>query len=167
MIKWTFAYLLVLLGVVEISILEQIREVFPQVNSVEEADLWLNKLDTEEGVIVDAYKASLLFVKSKYVKFPLTKLKYFKRGKKQLDGLIKANPNNIEIRYIRFLFQKEMPRFLGYHTSLDDDFKVIVSNIEDAKIEKDLKKRMLLNMLDSKNLSSDEIDEFNRLKKLL
>jgi hypothetical protein len=165
--KWTFIYLLILFGVSEVSILEQIREVFPQVNSVEEADLWLKKLDTEEGIMVDAYKASLLFVKSRYVKFPLTKLKYFKRGKKQLDGLIKENPDNIEMRYIRFLFQKQMPRFLGYHTSIEEDFKVIVSTIENSKINKDFKKHMLLNILESEKLSNEELKEVNRLIKEL
>jgi len=165
--KWIFIYLLVLFGVTEVSILEQIRDAFPKVNSVEEADLWLSKLEAEEGVMVDAYKASLLFVKSRYVKFPLTKLKYFKRGKKQLDGLIKANPENIEMRYIRFLFQKEIPRFLGYHTNINEDYNLIVSTIEDSMIEKYLKEHMLLNMLESNNLSSDEVNEINRLIKVL
>ena len=81
---------MVLFGVSEITILEKIREVFPKVKSVEEADLWLSKLDAEEGAMVDAYKASLLFVKSRYVKFPLTKLKYFKRGKKEIMIGIKS-----------------------------------------------------------------------------
>lgn len=158
---------MVLFGTSEVSILEQVREVFPLITSVEEADLWLNKLEAEEGAVVDAYKASLLFVKSRYVKFPLTKLKFFKRGKKKLDGLIKANPDNIEMRYIRFLFQKEMPRFLGYHTSIKEDYNLIISTIEVSMIDNDLKQHMLLNMLASNNLSNDEVNEFNRLIKVL
>ena len=94
-----------------LSVLDDVREHFPNIESFKQANDFSIQLDKESNPESKAYNAAMYFMKSRYVKFPLTKYNYFKKGKKSLDLIIKENPTNIEIRYIRFLLQHEIPKF--------------------------------------------------------
>ena len=61
---------------------------------------------------------------------PFIKYKKFKESTQQLDSIIYLNPKYIEIRFLRYLVQLNSPVFLGYRTNLDNDYKLIMSNIK-------------------------------------
>lgn len=127
--------------------LDNVRYQFPNIESKEQADLFLQSLNNNKNNLAQAYCAAMFFMKSRYEKFPLTKLKYHKKGKKQLDFLITESPNNIEMRYIRFLIQSEIPKFLGYNSNLEEDFLLISQQLLNSNISPDLKSNMLKNMV--------------------
>ncbi|MDV7187289.1 hypothetical protein R3X25_08360 [Lutibacter sp. TH_r2] len=106
-------------------ILDQIRSKFPLIENKEEAENFIQKLENRKDVSSQGYLAAMYFFKSKYVKFPTTKYKYFKKGKNLLDLLIKKNPNVVELHYIRFIFQHQIPSFLNYNEDKIEDFKAI------------------------------------------
>ena len=142
---------LIVLPVSASSIINEVRELFPIIKTVDEADILISKLQNETTPISKAYIAAMYFMKSKHVKFPLTKFKHFKKGKKMLDILIQEHPKNIEMRYIRFLFQHQIPKFLGYNENINEDFEVIMQYALHSKLEHSFKTRMLKNMLLVKN----------------
>lgn len=126
--------------------LNDVRYQFPNIESLEQAEIFLQKLNQNKAPLAQAYAAGMLFMKSRFDKFPISKLKHFNKGKKQLDKLISENPKNIEMRYIRFLFQSEIPKFLGYNKNLDEDFLLFSQHILKADIPRDLKINMLNNI---------------------
>ncbi len=144
--------------------LDVVRNDFPNINSLEQAERSLNELEKNEDETSKGYYAAMLFMKSKYVKFPLTKLKYFKKGKLLLDDLVINHQNNIEIRYIRFLLQSEIPNFLGYNKNLEEDYLAIIEGVESYNLSSNFKLRMLNYMLLSKNISGQKTQ---RIKQLL
>jgi len=150
-----------------ISEVEKVRNTFPEITSIEQANYFIELLEKNETIEAKSYTAVMFFMKSRYVKFPLTKYKYFKKGKKQLDGLINTNTNNVEIRYLRFLLQSEMPKFLGYHTNIEEDFVLIMNKIESSNFKKDFKNKMLNNMLLVSNISNEKSKQIKqKLNKL-
>jgi len=138
------------------SSLDAIRNNFPNINSLEQAELGLKELEKNNDVTSKGYYAAMLFMKSKYVKFPFTKFKFFKKGKLQLDTIIKEHPANIEMRYIRFLLQSEMPSFLGYNKNLEEDYLVIIKGVGSYNLSNNFKNKILNNMLVSKNISDQK-----------
>ena len=61
---------------------------------------------------------------------PFTKYKIFKNSTQKLDSLILLNPQNTEIRFLRYLVQLNCPKFLLYATHIDGDYKLIMSNMQ-------------------------------------
>jgi hypothetical protein len=152
-----------MLSTLSASVLDKVRNHFPEINSVEEAEFYLKLLENEKSPESQAYYAAMLFMKSKYVKFPLTKYKYFKKGKTALDQLIQENKTNVEMRYLRFVFQNEMPNFLNYNSDIQEDFLVITKGIEKSDLNREFKHKMLKNMLLVKNVTADQTTKIKLL----
>tara|TARA_R110001583_G_scaffold111032_2_gene260078 strand:- start:11918 stop:12418 length:501 start_codon:yes stop_codon:yes gene_type:complete len=145
-----------------ISEVEEVRNTFPKITSIEQVNYFIKLLEENETVEAKSYTAVMFFMKSKLVKFPLTKYKYFKKGKKQLDSLINSNKNNVEIRYLRFLLQSEMPKFLGYHRNIENDYLLIINGIESSNLKRDFKIKILNNMLLVSALSSEKLEQIKQ-----
>jgi hypothetical protein len=145
------------------SVLDNVRNQFPRINSLEEAEFHMKLLEKEKGTESKAYYAAMLFMKSKYVKFPLTKYNYFKKGKAALDQLIQENKSNVEMRYLRFAFQNELPAFLNYNSNIQEDFLVITKGIEKSDLNTQFKQKMLKYMLLVKNITKDQTTQIKLL----
>jgi hypothetical protein len=85
---------------------------------------------------------------------PLVKYTTFTESTQQLDSMIYLNPQYTEIRFLRYLVQLNCPRFLGYRTNLENDYKFIMSSINSA--DEDLKNFILpiINNLNNERASS-------------
>ncbi|MFD1294433.1 hypothetical protein ACFQ5N_11355 [Lutibacter holmesii] len=143
--------------------IDEVRKKFPDISSEEQADDFIIQLNADDSVEAKGYIAAMNFMKSRFVKNPFTKFKYFKIGKKELDEVILNNPKNVEMRYIRYLMQKQIPEFLGYHENISEDFNVIADLIESSTLNEVMKRKILKNMLLVSNLT---IEEKNILTKI-
>ena len=152
-----------MLNSLQASVLNDVRNLFPQINSMEEAEFQLKLLEKEKSPESKAYCAAMLFMKAKYVKFPLLKYNYFKKGKSALDQLIEENKSNVEFRYLRFVFQNEMPNFLNYNSNIQEDFLGIINGIEKSHLNVQFKHKILNNMLLVKNITADQATEIKLL----
>ena len=150
-----------------ISNVDRVRNKFPNIVSKGQADAFIMELKNDNSPESKAYIAAMIFMKSRFVKFPFTKMKYFKEGKNLLDETILKNPENIEIRYIRFLMQKEIPSFLGYDKNINEDFEVILNGVTISRLNLDLKLKILHNMLQVKDITVMEKNRLNQLIKRL
>ena len=85
---------------------------------------------------------------------PFVKYATFTESTQQLDSMIYLNPQYTEIRFLRYLVQLNCPRFLGYHTNLENDYKFIMSRINSE--DEDLKNFILpiINNLDNARASN-------------
>ncbi len=129
------------------SAVEKVRNQFPYINSLEECETNIQLLQNENTAVAKAYSAAMVLMKSRFVKSPLKKYQNFKKGKASLDQIINENPNNLEFRYIRYGFQKNIPGFLGYHKDLKEDLKFIQTNMATSDYSKSFKKKMIKNLL--------------------
>jgi len=81
---------------------------------------WFEEHQPQDPVL-QGYRAAQLMMQAKYVWNPLDKYRSFQRGRRLLDGLIRANPDLPELRYLRFTLQQHGPRFLNYYHDLESD----------------------------------------------
>jgi len=79
----------------------------------------------KEHPVYLAYLGGLQSIWANHVGNPITKLKTFNKGKKNLEKAVPMDSENIEIRFIRWSVQKNAPRFLGYYQQIEEDKKFI------------------------------------------
>ena len=161
--KTVISFFIVSTILISPSALDDVRKNILSINSLEQVDNFIELLQDDLSIESKGYLASMNFMKSHYTSSPFKKLKYFNIGKKSLDSLIDLNPNNIEIRYLRFMMQKKIPSFLGYNKHMDDDFNFIINGIENKSLPDSLNSLFLINLLRIDNLSELEKDKINLL----
>jgi len=80
-----------------------------------------------------AYLGSLQTIWANHVFSPISKLKTFNKGKKNIEQAIKKEPDNVELRFIRLSVQKNAPTFLEYHSNIKEDIQFIKNNRSQIK----------------------------------
>jgi hypothetical protein len=143
--------------------IEEIRNNFLTVKTIKEADNYIQLLEKSDLKEANAYKAAMLLMKAKFAFFPFNKWSYFKSGSELLDNSIANDPKNIEMRYVRFLFQSEIPKFLGYHKNIEEDCNLIITNIINSSLPLKFKKTMLNKMLLVKGIAAKQTLEINKI----
>jgi hypothetical protein len=97
---------------------------------------------------------------------PWNKYDYFKSGKKEIELAVNGDPQNWEIRFIRFTVQRHIPDFLNYN-NLDEDKNIVLNalylNLQ-QEVTGDFYYTVSEIMLSSELLSEGEKEQ---LKKLL
>jgi len=88
----------------------------------------LMKRENSTSPLALGYQAMAEFMKCYHSFNPVTKLTYFGKGKSNLDRAIQNDPQNIELRYLRFTVQTNIPFFLNYSSSVNEDKQFIISN---------------------------------------
>ena len=156
---------LITTSVYSTSILTDVRKQFSIGISKEQTSLFIEQLEDEKAIEFQAYLAVMYFMKAKYVGFPTTKFKYFKKGKVKLNTLILKYPKNIEIRYLRFVLQHQTPSFLGYNNHIKEDFKIIEGEILNSILNKELKNQILKTMLLVEKIAEDKKERITNLLK--
>ena len=107
--------------------LPQFVDEYHKISSKEEELGFINKYQSSKEVKIKAYVVSLKMKQAKYKIFPWQKLSIFNTERKKLNKLIKMNPKNIHLRYIRLLSQENTPKFLGYNNFIKEDKEFLKS----------------------------------------
>jgi len=88
---------------------------------------------------------------------------------KTFEKAVAKSPENIEIRYLRFVIQYHVPSFMGYSKNLDEDKAVILKNFDKAEQYKiDLKylQEIAGFMIYSKKCTASEVAKIKELAQL-
>ncbi|MXV16042.1 hypothetical protein [Hufsiella ginkgonis] len=143
--------------------IKQVREEFyVAVNNPAAADKFydkLNGLKPAEPVLM-AYYGSAQALKARYAWNPYKKLSYLKQGSKTLSAAVKANPDNFEIRFLRFSLQHFVPAFLGYSKELEEDRRQLIAlavKRQFGSMDRLLINHLLEFMIDTKRCTAEEI----------
>ena len=78
---------------------------------------------------INAYTGTYYMIKSKFLDNPIMKIKYFNKGKEILEESIENEPNSIELIFLRYSIQKNIPKFLMYSSDLKYDLEFIEKNL--------------------------------------
>jgi hypothetical protein len=93
----------------------------------------LSSYDENADALLHGYKASATMMLAKYTFNPISKLSYFKKGKQMLENAIHADAANIELRFLRFAVQTNIPYLLGYHGFIESDKKLLLESLPSVK----------------------------------
>ncbi len=88
----------------------------------------LSVIETEGDPVFLAYRGAAESTLANCEFFPWNKLKQFNKGREQIEKAVKLNPENYEIRFIRFTVQSNIPGILDYN-NLDEDKKFILKSL--------------------------------------
>ena len=89
----------------------------------------LNSIKDNNSILIKGYEGCFYFIKCKFNNNAIEKLLYFNKGKKLLETAIKQDPKSVELRFLRYSIQKNIPRFLLYN-NLEKDLNFVNENIE-------------------------------------
>lgn len=89
---------------------------------------FINTADKQSGsdAITTGYKAAAKIMEAKIAKKGRQAL--VKEGAASLENIIQKNQNNIELRLIRMSIQENLPKIVGYRSSLKADKTFILNN---------------------------------------
>ncbi|TFF40698.1 hypothetical protein [Mucilaginibacter psychrotolerans] len=113
----------------------------------------------ERSALINAYMGTLEALKAKHAWNPYNKFKYLNDCEKTFKSAVTADPHNIEIRFMRFSIEHNVPKFLGYNKNLVVDRLEMVKQIDAkyyASADKVLVKTIIKFMLESKRCTADE-----------
>lgn len=155
--KYLLVFYFIVTSSINASSIDEVRYGFYKIKSKVEIEVYENILKDNTSQEAKAYKAALFFMKAKFAFFPHNKFRYFISGKELLESTIKQSPNNVELKYIRFLFQMELPKILGYSNNTEEDFNFIIEKINKCDLNSIFKKDMLIRMSETKNLTDAKL----------
>ncbi len=98
-----------------------------------------NTEKNKNTILIQGYKGCFYFIKCKFTNNPLKKLKYFDKGRELLESAIKKAPESVELKFLRYSIQKNLPKFLLYYENIEKDLNFVrknISNIKDEKAQK-------------------------------
>jgi hypothetical protein len=75
--------------------------------------------------IAQAYYAALLGIKAKHVWNPYQKLNYVNEFEKEMTEAVERAPRNLEVRYLRYGIEVNVPAMVGLKKHLAEDLKII------------------------------------------
>lgn len=138
--------------------LEQVRKKYPLATKDETVceELYTALNGKGEGKdLICGYTGCVTMLKAKYCVNPFSKLEYFKDGKKLLEDAIEKNKNNIELRFLRFAIQENLPALLNYDDNLDEDKSYMMKYLPMLELP-ELKKAIASYMIKSERTSEKE-----------
>lgn len=107
------------------------------------------KSDVEKG-----YAATFQMFMAKHTGNPFKKMSYFNGGKGSLEKLIKSNPQEPELRFMRLCIQYHLPKYLGYRDSIEEDKDFMLENLYKMKDKET--KALLFKYLKGANMYTEQ-----------
>lgn len=117
--------------------------------------------------IIISYMAGIEALKSKHAFWITTKYDYFLKAMDLFEKAIALDPNNLEIRFMRFSVLHYVPSILGYSSERGEDLLTIynlLSKKNYSSVPKDIQLGMVQFLLDSDRLSQKQFLELNKIK---
>jgi len=124
----------------------------------------LDKVSNKPPVYV-AYLGILDGLKAKHSWNPYSKLKYLSTAEKVLKQAADSDPHNIEIRFLRFSIEHNVPGFLGYNKNLAADRDEMIHQLNDRNYgtaNRPLTIQIIKFLIDSKQCTAAEIETLRR-----
>lgn len=127
-----------------------IRSEFQEISNEEDIEKLLTydceSVDGHERQMIEAYRAAGTCMMANYVFSPMSKLRYFNKGKKRLEELIEEG-KDVENVYLRLLLQLNVPRILSYHQDIEEDIAYLNLYMAKAPIDISYKRTMIKNLI--------------------
>jgi len=124
----------------------------------------LDKLPKKTALTM-AYMGALDALKAKHAWNPYSKIKYLNTAEKQMQQAVTQDPHNIEILFMRFSIQHNVPGFLGYGKNLDSDKTEMITQLSQKNYgtaDKELTMSIIKFLISSKRCTDAENAKLNK-----
>ncbi|MDB5000984.1 MAG: hypothetical protein JWR76_2061 [Mucilaginibacter sp.] len=121
----------------------------------------------DRSALINGYIGTLEALKAKHAWNPYFKIKYLNDSEKTFKAAVSRDPHNIEIRFMRFSVEHNVPGFLGYNKNLYADRQEIIKQLDKkyySSADKLLVKTIITFLINSKRCT---LAESNNLKQHL
>ena len=153
---------------INISIANDIKKIredyIAAINDSKKADELCSELSAIKNPdpLILAYLGSVQAIRAKHAWNPVNKMSFLKQGFRTINLAIAKDPNQLEVRFLRFSLQYYVPSFLGYSKNIETDKNKIIDllqkkELSSLKVDKKILKDMVNFMIDSKKCDADEI----------
>lgn len=121
----------------------------------------LAEVDNKSPAVLVCYKGVSNMMEAKYVISPWSKLSSFKKGKKLIEEAVKKDARNLEIRFLRYSVQTNIPAFLDYNDDKESDKQFILANVGNTK-DKELKNNIVQYLRATKACTEEELKRIQK-----
>lgn len=133
-----------------------IRKLFNTAHAIKEDCIKLEKAcEKNQNMHVQGYLAAAKMVSSKYIINPFISIKIFNAGKHELENLILSNPDDPEMRFLRYTIQMNTPKFIGYYKNKTEDRKMVIEYLTNNP-KSELSLHMLIYLTNTNDLREEE-----------
>ena len=140
--------------------LAEIRALYSQAafskNVSEKLSLMLAKVDSLSEPFLICYKGASEMIEAKYLFNPFSKLNTFNKGKTLIELAVKRDTGNLEVRFLRFGIQVNIPSYMKYSNNIEEDKKLLISGIATVA-DPELKKNIVTYLSNPKFCTEEEI----------
>jgi hypothetical protein len=112
-------------------------------------------VDDNSLQLLICYKGAAEMMQAKYILSPVTKFRKFKRGKNFIESAIANEPENLEMRFLRYTIQTNLPSFLGYNNQISADKRMLLEKLNEIH-DKHLQQLVVNYLLASKYTTQNE-----------
>lgn len=114
--------------------IEDIRIAFHKASSSEKECRELIQLlqgyNENNNPLFYGYRAGATMVMAKHLFNPFSKFSYFKKGVTMLENAIQHDHKNIELRFLRYTIQTNVPAFLNYNMNKEADKLFLIQSMD-------------------------------------
>lgn len=89
----------------------------------------LSEINSDKNPVLMAYRGAAISTTANCKKMPYAKWNTFNEGKALIEKAVAYAPNDIEVRFLRFTIQSNIPGFLNYN-HLVEDKRFIINTIK-------------------------------------
>ncbi|WP_345954753.1 hypothetical protein [Mucilaginibacter sp. PAMB04168] len=114
---------------------------------------------TNKSPILTCYFGVVQALKAKHAWNPYFKVKHLNDSEKTLQQAVSREPDNMEIRFMRFSIEHNVPGFLGYGKHLTDDRNEMIKQLERkyyATADHEVVVTIIKFLLDSKRCTAEQ-----------
>ena len=121
----------------------------------------LSVVDKNSSPVLLCYKGVAEMMQAKHVFSPFIKLAKFKNGKSMIEESISRDPDDLELRFLRFSIQSNLPAFLNYDSQIPGDKKKLINGYSRIK-DVELRRRVVDYLSTSKYCTVDELKKISK-----
>jgi hypothetical protein len=114
--------------------IEDVRILFHKAESSQKMCIELIELlepyNDKSNALYLGYRASATMLMAKHLINPFSKLSYFKKGKLMLEKAIEFDRKNVELRFLRYTIQTNVPSFLNYSGDKENDRMFLLQSLQ-------------------------------------
>ena len=113
-----------------------------------------------KSALIKVYEGANCAIMAKNKWSPFAAIKLLKKSTRMMDAAVKKAPANVEIHFIRFAVQKNIPEFLEYSKDVEADKNFIIENIKNFKsknINEKMKAYILNFLIEQAGYNEDEL----------
>lgn len=143
------------------------KKLIQAIDSQQTTDSLYNMLDGlhQKTPLTTAYLGALDALKAKHTWNPYFKIKYLSLSEKLMQQAVDQEPHNIEILFMRFSIQHNVPGFLGYAKNLATDREEMITQLSRKNYgtaDRELTISIIKFLIDSRRCTAQENDKLDR-----